>query len=528
MLAVSEPDDSTRIVSSVRIPRSAYFALFVLVLANLLNMLDRTIVSILAQSIKKSLELDDADLGFLLGTAFAVFYSIVGIAMGRISDFVSRKKMMAFGLALWSVMTALGGAANSFVALSVARIGVGVGEAVANPCSHSLLSDVFPPRNRSLALGTYLTGTFLGSTTAMIVGGLFLQNWPQFCSAVPLASACSLPSWKAALVAVGLPGLLVALLVLTLHEPARPDHGQTGGTFRIVVREIASALPPFTLLSIHRMAGMTGMLRNLGLAAIIAAMSATLVAVTGDIAQWVAFGLGAYSIATWGQVQSIGDKPLYRLTYGDRTFVLCTASTATVACIIGVFSVWIAPLAMRTFTTVSPARIGLGLGLIFTAGAILGVVAGSWLNDRWKRRDRRAPLGMTAVTLIGLIPSITVLLTAKTLDVYFMGYFCLSFFTSLWSGGIAALVQDLVLPRMRGAAAASYSLVAIVVASGIGPYWTGKVSKMTGSLNSGMYSILLLAPLAFLLLWLASRRLKNETAAGRLALAVASGEPATR
>ena len=89
-----------------RIPRSAYFALGVLVLTNLFNMLDRSIVSILAQSIKTDLKLDDADLGFLLGTAFAVFYSVVGIAMGRISDFITRKKLMAFGVALWSVMRA--------------------------------------------------------------------------------------------------------------------------------------------------------------------------------------------------------------------------------------------------------------------------------------------------------------------------------------------------------------------------------------------------------------------------------------
>ena len=75
-------------------------------------MLDRSIVAILAQSIKADLKLGDAELGFLLGTAFAVFYSVVGIAMGRISDFVSRKKMLAMGLALWSVMTAMGGAAT--------------------------------------------------------------------------------------------------------------------------------------------------------------------------------------------------------------------------------------------------------------------------------------------------------------------------------------------------------------------------------------------------------------------------------
>ena len=96
----------------------------------------------------------------------------------------------------------------------------------------------------------------------------------------------------------------------------------------------------------------------------------------------------------------------------------------------------------------------------------------------------------------------------------------------MWSGGIAAMIQDLVLPRMRGAAAACHSLVAIVVASGIGPYWTGKVSKMTGSLGTGIASILILAPLALYLLWIAAKRLRFETPERRLALAIEAGEPA--
>ncbi len=506
------------------IPRAAYFALFVLMLANIFNLLDRQIVSILAQSIKADLKLDDADLGFLLGTAFAVFYSVVGIAMGRISDFVSRKKLMASGMALWSVMTALGGTSNSFVTLSLARFGVGVGEAVANPCSHSLLSDIFPHRNRSLAIGTYLAGTFIGGTLAMILGGLFIQYWSDVCASVPLVSACSLPGWKAALIAVGLPGLLIALLVLMLREPPRPlPEGR--GTLRIVAREIGSALPPFTLLTIYRLGGRPALVRNLALSATIIVVAALLVQITGDLAQWVAFGLGAYAVVTWGQVQSHGDKPLFAVTFGDRTYVLSVIATALIACISGVFSVWAAPLAMRTFT-LTPTEIGLWLGISHTAGAIIGVVTGGWLTDRWKARDLRAPMGMTGVTLLGTIPAVLVMISATSVPIFFAGYFFQSLFASLWSGGIAALVQDLVLPRMRGAAAASYSLVAIVVASSIGPYWTGKVSQMTGSLNAGLFSILLLVPVAVAVLLLAARRLPAETPERRLALAVAAGEPA--
>ena len=158
-------------------------------------------------------------------------------------------------------------------------------------------------------------------------------------------------------------------------------------------------------------------------------------------------------------------------------------------------------------------------------GSIIGVVAGGWLTDLWKSKDLRAPLGMTGIALIGMVPGISVIVLSKSIEVFFIGYFFQAIFTAMWSGGIAALVQDLVLPRMRGAAAACYSLVAIVVASGIGPYWTGKVSKITGSLGTGILSILLLAPITLVILWLAAKRLPVETADKRLMRAAAAGEP---
>jgi MFS family permease len=220
---------TTAEVKPAAIPKAAYYALVVLTLANLFNYLDRQIVSILAQSIKADLNLDDADLGFLLGTAFAVFYSVVGIAMGRISDGLPRKKVMAFGLALWSGMTALGGAASNFATLGLARVGVGVGEAVANPCGHSLVAEMFPKKNRAVAMSVLMSGVFIGGTFAMFIGGLFLTKYSHFCAAVPIAGACGLAPWKAALVAVSLPGLPVALMLLAIREPAQARTGSRFG-----------------------------------------------------------------------------------------------------------------------------------------------------------------------------------------------------------------------------------------------------------------------------------------------------------
>ncbi len=510
--------------SSERITSAAWFALALMATANLFNYLDRQIVSILAQSIKADLRLDDADLGFILGTAFAVFYSVVGIAMGRISDFLPRRKLMAFGVALWSIMTALGGAAGSFTTLAFARIGVGVGEAVANPCSNSLLADMFPKKNRAAVLGANLSGTFLGGASAMVLGGIFLQYWGSMCTALPWDSACGIKGWQAALYAVGLCGLPLSLLILLIREPSRPQPADIT-TGQVVTREVGAALPPFTFLSLHRLGGQPALLRNLVITAGIIAVALMLYVVTGDKAQWAAFAFGAYAVITWGQVQSLRDKPLFSLTYGDRTFVMAAGATALIACIGGAVGVWSAPYAMRTFDK-TPTEIGLSLGLIAAAGGFVGVLIGGYMTDRWRARDLRAPMGMLAVALTGIIPGIVLLLITRDFTIFLAAKFMIGVFSGMWGGATAALMQDLVLPRMRGAASAAYSLVAIVVASGIGPYWAGKVSTVTGSLNAGLFSILLLAIPAYLLIWLTARRLPAETPEARLALAHAAGEAA--
>ena len=123
-------------------PAYSWYALGVLILVYLLNFVDRQILSILANDIKADLELDDAQLGFLYGTAFAIFYALFGIPLGRLADTWSRTRLLASGIALWSCMTALSGFARNFATLTVARIGVGVGEASSAPTCYSMISSM--------------------------------------------------------------------------------------------------------------------------------------------------------------------------------------------------------------------------------------------------------------------------------------------------------------------------------------------------------------------------------------------------
>jgi MFS family permease len=509
------------------IPKAAYYALAVVTVAHILNYLDRQIVSILAQSIKADLKLDDAQLGFLLGTAFAVFYSVIGIAMGRVSDGLPRKKVLAFGLVLWSAMTALGGAAGSFLTLGLARVGVGVGESVANPCGHSLVAELFPPKNRAVAMSVLLSGIFLGGAFSMFIGGFFLTEYPHFCTAVPIASSCSLAPWKAALLAVALPGIPVALMLLAIREPPRPPHG-VGSTIGFVLREIATAVPPFTMVSLLRIGGRRALIINCVIAAVISAIAAGLIALTHDTAQWAAFGLGAYAVITWSQIQKHRDRPLYALTFGDPTFSLATAAFALITCVGGAASVWAAPYAMRTYSSIPAYEIGITLGLTQISGSLLGMLFGGQVVDRWKLRDRRAPMGMCAISLTGAVPCIVLMLLVSDYHTFLVAVFLFGMFSGLWGAGGAAMIQDLVLPRMRGSAAACNSLAAVVIASGTGPYWVGKVSTLTGSLTAGLLSMLPIAPLALVTLWLCARRLPFETPEARLARAVAAGEPSPR
>jgi MFS family permease len=505
-----------------RIQPYAYYALALLTVATFFNFLDRLILSILANDIRHDLHLTDVQLGFLLGTGFAVFYAVVGIAMGRIADAVSRTKLMALGLASWSIMTALGAAATNFSSLGLARMGVGIGEATANPCSHSLISDYFPRRHRGTALGTYIAGTFLGGAGALVLGGMILTHWESMCLVIPGNFACGLSAWRGTLIVVGLPGLPLALIVARLREPQRPAREQIP-LGQLLLREFSAAIPPFTLMALFKAGNRKAFVFNLLVIAAVIIAVFSLITLTGDVAQWAATGLGAYAVISWGQALKMRDRAFYRLTFGCPTFLLAMLGGAMVATTTGAVAAWSAPYAIRIIG-MPPASAGLWLGLTTAVGGGFGVILAGRISDRWKLRDPRAPISMAALSQLASLPALALMLTAHTARDYIIGSALFSLCSSGWGAAFAAMIQDLVLQRMRGGAASAFALISVIIAAGAGPYWVGKVSTITGSLATGMASIQALVPIALVLLFFAARRLRLETAAGRISRAELAGE----
>jgi len=180
--------------------------LTLLMLAYTLSMCDRMILSILFPDIKAEFGLTDTQLGFLGGISFALFYATMGLPIAKLSDQYSRKRIIIASLIIFSIMTALGGMATGFISLLVFRIGVGIGEAGVNPASHSIIADYFPPQRRAFAMAILMLGGSFGMMFGFVGGGFIAEAY----------------NWRIALVSVGVPGLLLAVVMArSLREPGR-------------------------------------------------------------------------------------------------------------------------------------------------------------------------------------------------------------------------------------------------------------------------------------------------------------------
>lgn len=178
----------------------------ILAVVYMFNFVDRQILAILLPAIRDEFLVNDTVLGLLAGTAFALFYATLGVPIALLADRWNRRNLIAIALAIWSGMTALSGVAANIWHLALARVGVGIGEAGCSPPAHSMISDLYPPEQRSTAMGFYTLGISAGIMLAYLAGGWVVENM----------------GWRQAFFIVGAPGLLLAVIVrATVPEPPR-------------------------------------------------------------------------------------------------------------------------------------------------------------------------------------------------------------------------------------------------------------------------------------------------------------------
>ncbi|MEO0690433.1 MAG: MFS transporter [Pseudomonadota bacterium] len=521
------------------VPAYSWYALGVLVLVYVLNFIDRQILSILANDIKADLGVDDSYIGFLYGTAFAVFYSLFGIPLGKLADSWKRVRLLAIGLTLWSTMTALSGFAKNAGTLAVARMGVGVGEATASPSAYSLISDWFPARLRATALAIYSSGLYIGGGVSLLIGAYIVDAWNGM---YPQGGPGGIVGWQAAFLSVGIPGVLLALWVSTLKEPKRGaidgiETPEDPAPFSGFFKELLQVIPPFTLFGALQRGPAAFAYNVMGLAgfAVAAIVLTVLVPAQANVVtgfeggflavsdQWLFLGLGYYAVFSWAMGLRVRDLPTFRLTWGSPAFLVVILGYGMVA-LISYTNSGLGPAYAERALGISKSEIAVFLGAPGAVAGFLGVILGGRMGDflLLRRSD-----GRVLVVLFGLVtpaPMIYLAFTTQSIATFYIASFLANMLSASALGAAAASSQSLVLPRMRGVATATFFLSTTLIGLGIGPFMAGYVSAVNdGDLGAGVVSTLVFVPIGIALL-LAAIRLVPRATANVISRARAAGE----
>ncbi|MGN3973385.1 spinster family MFS transporter [Tsuneonella sp. SYSU-LHT278] len=420
--------------------RGVSATLWILLVVYIFNFLDRQIVNILAEPIARDLDLSDTQIGLMTGLAFALFYTVLGLPIARYADrpTTNRSRLIALALALWSAMTALCGLAQNFVQLLLARIGVGVGEAGCTPAAHSLISDIVPKERRASALAFYALGIPIGTLLGMIIGGLLAD----------------IVGWRLAFVVVGVPGVLLAVVVVSLLKdprlggradlaPAEPDATVPGKALHLRVREMLSP--------------------------ILGSRAMVLLLIAASSASFLSYGK-----TTWATI------------FFQRTHDL------------------------------SPGEVGLYFGIINGVAGIAGTILGGKIADRWGATNRRHVLTAPAIGMAVAAPIAYFGYAAADWRMALALLFVPTLLNSLYYGPTYSSAQGLVPLRSRAMAAAVLLFFQNLIGLGFGPLLFGMLSDWIkpsfgdDSVQVVLYTATALGLLPAFFFWRCSLRLNSE------------------
>ena len=466
----------------------SYYVLSLLLIVYIFNFLDRQIIAILAPDIQKDLGISLGDLGFLYGTAFAIFYAIMGVPLAKLADSWNRTKLISIGVGLWSFMTAASGLARGFAGLAFCRIGVGIGESSASPAAYSLLADYFSDRIKTTVYSIYASGIYIGGGIGIFLGGWIADSWNAAHPITELAPF-GFAGWQIAFISVGLPGLIVALLVLTIKEPLRGhtedvEIKKVDKPFKEAGKMLAGIIPFASVINLYKDGSdnkeiYLQLAFKLGIFLLIFVMGI----LTSDWMQWSAFGLGLYALFSWIQTVKIKDPVSYEIVFKSKTMNLIMVAFPLFSFMGYAVSAFLPTYFMETFE-VSKTIAGRNLGLQSAIFGFLGLLFGGVFSDYLRKSyaNGRLVVGMISVVLSPIF--LILALHADTLFLFYVHHIIWSFVSTFWVGLCVATATDLALPRMRGMASAYFILMASVVGLALGPYTVGKVADIYVSYGS--------------------------------------------
>lgn len=492
--------------------RYAGYAVVLLALINVLNYVDRSIIFVLFEPIKRDLNLTDTQLGWL-GSAYVMVYALSAVPLGILSDLKSRRAVIATGVAFWSSFTALGGLARGFWQLFFCRSMVGVGEASYTPAAQSLIADYFPGRGRALALGIFWGGLALGGVLGIWVGG----------------ELEGLYGWRAAFLAVGIPGFILAMLAAQLRDPARvrphfPVLEQLR-RFELGAWRVAKALWPIWVFTI--LGGIGAYVAN------VIRGSADL-----DVAVFSAFagmGVAIQLVLAVRRVVRLRHQPRAHhpraaellhaagLVLRTPTLVWLFVGGALITFSMNGLVAW-SPSYMQRELGLTPAVVGRTIGLWGLFGGILGAVFGGRLGDALAERWPGGRVIAGSAGFLAGAPLAFWLLHVEDLNVFIPLFFTTLFFFTWYHGPMTAAIFDVVPPQVGASVIGTYVFFTHIAGDAIAYPLVGSLSDRFG-LRTAM---LVLPTAAFLgggLVLLALRTVARDQARVRSTVAAQGSGP---
>ncbi len=418
-------------------PRAGWTLVVLLTLAYIFSFVDRYILGLLIEPIKADLDLSDQQIGWVIGWAFAIFYATMGIPLGWLVDRKKRTWIVAFGIAVWSLATAMSGLASKFWHLFLARMMVGAGEATLSPAAFSMIADSFPPERRGKPIGFYSAALSLGAGIASLIGGGVLL-WAKTTPSLVLPIVGEVAPWQATFFAVGLPGLLLAAVFFFVREPIRRiakarDANLAGNSFRdaisyvgrnagtylafvslIAVMAITAYSQAFLPSTFARTYGWE--IQNYAFAngvALLAIGPATVVGAGWLSDRWSQQGTrdAPFRLLVIGYLVMLPTAVLpYFIPNGYLAFAILCVNTAGIGM---VTAVGVTALLLITPAQIRGQMVALYYVTISLAGLLLGPPAVGWLSTNVFGEDQ-IRWAMASVPLIfGIIPALLLPVTAR-------------------------------------------------------------------------------------------------------------------